>query len=104
MGENGDAAGQRQDLVEILADHEHANPSCRRRKEPILHRRRRPHIEATHGRVDDEDGELTLELPRQDELLGIAAGEQARLGVRHASGDLVVLDRMRRAPRASNSA
>ena len=89
MGQNRDAAGERQNLIEVFADHQHADATRGGRKQPVLHSRRRPHIQAARRGMNHQDGKFALEFPRQDEFLGIAAREQPRLGIGYTARDLI---------------
>ena len=96
-----DAVGEREDLVEVLRDEQHADVSLRRLAQVAVHRLDRGDVEPACRRRDDEHARASLELPREHDLLEVPAGELARRQLRAAAANVVALDQL--APRACGS-
>src|SRR6185312_261470 len=66
-----DAIGEEQDLVEVLADQEHARAAIARDPQALVHRRRRPHVEPPAGAVSEDDTGRAGKLARDDQFLSV---------------------------------
>src|SRR2546426_3941549 len=75
---HGDAVGEREDLVQVLADQQHAHAVGGRVAQVRMHRFDRADVEPARRRGRDEQARLARELPREHDLLQGAAGEEAR--------------------------
>ena len=87
-----DAVGQSEDLIEVLADQEHADAAGRGLAQVLVHGLDRADIEPTGRSRGNEHARLARELAGEDDLLQVAAGEPARRGVRPRRLDVVALD------------
>ena len=92
---DGDPVGEREDLVEVLADHEHSHAVGGRPAEVRVNGLDRADVEAARRLSGDEHDRLPLELAAEHELLEVPAGEVARRGV--GAGRLDVVSRYERA-------
>src|SRR3954466_9181517 len=79
--DTGDAVGDLEDLVEVLADDEHGRALVGEIDEGLPDERRRAGVDAPARLVDDEQRGLADDLPADHEFLEVAAGELARVGV-----------------------
>ena len=79
--DDGDAVGDLEDLVEVLADHQDRRAGARQVDQRLADRGRGAGIDAPGRLADDEDAGLAVDLAADDEFLQVAAGERARLRV-----------------------
>src|SRR5262249_26122234 len=93
---DGDAVGESQDLVQVLADQEHGYTLACRLPEVGVHRLDPAHVEAARRRGGDEDAGGAGELAAEDELLQVSAGEVARARLRSGSRHRVAVDELER--------
>ena len=80
-----------EDLVEVLADQQHGDAVRGRLAQVSVDGLDRADVEPARRRGDDEGLRLARELPREDDLLQIAAGEEPRRGRRPGTPDVVAL-------------
>src|SRR5438552_16814084 len=91
-----DPVGQPEDLVQVLADQENRGALGRSGAQIGVHGLDRADVEATGRRRGDDEPWLAGELPREHDLLEVAAGEQARGRRRAGSRDRVAADQIDR--------
>ena len=92
---HGDPVGEREDLVEVLGDQQHADAVRRRLAQVAVHGLDRGDVEAARRRRGDEHARLALELAREHDLLQVAARELARRQLGAAAAHVVALDQRR---------
>ncbi len=91
-----DPVGEREDLVEVLGDQQHADAVGGRLAQVRVHRLDRGDVEAARRRRGDEHARARRrELAREHDLLQVAAGELPRRQLRAAAADVVALDQLR---------
>ena len=88
---HGDAVGDLEDLVEILADDQHRRAGAGEIDQRLADRRRGAGIDAPGRLVDDQHGGLAIEFAADDEFLQIAAGQRARFRIGLALAHVEVL-------------
>ena len=88
---DGDAVGERDDLVELRRHHDDGNAGVAGLDDAGVHELDRPDIEPTGRLGGDEEAQLPTELARQHDLLLVAAGQPSDVG-RDALGSDVELD------------
>ena len=104
--DHGDAVGDLEDLVEVLADHQHRRAGARRdRSAPGGWSAAAPASTPQVGWLTTSTAGLAVDLAADDEFLQVAAGQRARLRIglalAHVEGlDHPVADRRGAAPRS----
>src|SRR5439155_21933698 len=94
---DGDPVGEREDLVEVLADQEHPDSLAGRRPQVLVHRLDGADVEAAGRRCSDDELRLPGELPREHDFLEVPAGEEPGRRGRSRRGDAVAADQLDRA-------
>src|SRR6266567_7056307 len=89
-----DAVGEQKDLVEVLADEEHSDPVGSGLTQIRVHGLDRADVEAARRRPRDDELRLAGELAREDDLLQVAAGQEARWSGRARRRDPVAMDQL----------
>ena len=87
-----DPVGQRVDLVELGGDDDHGDAVVALLDDPAVHELDRPDVEAAGRLARDQHLVLAPDLPGQDDLLLVAAGERARRGGGGSGADVELLD------------
>src|SRR5436305_1520771 len=78
---DGDAVGDLEDLVEILADHQDCRSAAGKIDQRLADSRRGTGIDAPGRLVDDQNRRRAVKLAADDEFLQIAARQSAGFGI-----------------------
>src|SRR5207248_9099392 len=89
-----DPVGEREDLVEVLADQQDRDTLAGGVAQVLVHGLDRADVEAPRRRGGDEQLRQDRELSREDDLLQVAAGEEPRGRRRPGRGDAVAADQL----------
>src|SRR6478672_5778885 len=73
LGNHRDAVRNLENLVEVLADHQHRRASARKIDERLANGRGRSGVDAPGGLTHDQHARLAVELASDDEFLQVAA-------------------------------
>ena len=76
--DDSEAVGERQQLVEVLGDHERRRPRAGEVEQRLVDRGRRPGVDAPGRLGDHQHARVLQDLAADDELLQVAAGQAAR--------------------------
>ena len=82
------------DMLELGRDVENGDACFLEIEDGVLYEFDGADIESLAGLHDDEDARSGLDLARQDDLLLVAAGEEARRLLRRAQAHVVALDKI----------
>ena len=91
-----DPVGQGEDLVEVLADQQHRDSFSGRLSKVRVHGLDRADVEPSRRRSGDQHLRATRELPAEDELLQVSAGQVAGPKMRPRCGNGVPTDQVAR--------
>src|SRR5207248_11710241 len=92
-----DPVGESEDLVEVLAQQQHAHAVRRRLVQVRVDALDRADVQAARGRSGDEHLRLPRELAGKHDLLQVAAREEANRRLRAGRRDPVATDQLERA-------
>ena len=89
---HGDAVGEREDLLQVLADQKHRAAARAERQELAVDELGRADVDAARRLRGEQDFRLARDLAGEQRLLQIAAGERAGARLRAGGADVEALD------------